>query len=107
MGATEGFGGWGAVRRKVRECAAIGRACAIAAWTLIPLSCSGGWVEARSNRVSDARRMGATRSELARVAARAHGLAGQVFSDSLGLWRDRAEAGERREDTNSGGGCRC
>src|SRR5579871_3580681 len=78
-----------AILRGWMRCGGTGRFSATAASTRTSRFCAGGWIETEPTRVSHAGRMGAARSHLARLAARALRLARKVFSDSMGVRRYR------------------
>src|SRR5271156_6432460 len=90
------FSWWNAIRTAWKRFAAVGPFCATAVSTLTRLFSNGGWTECLNKgvwiNVAHAGRVGAARSYLAGVAARAHGLAGKICADSLGVWRHRQEA---------------
>src|SRR5258707_10580930 len=92
-----------AIRRKAKRHAATGRSSATAASTRInPFSIAGSANEFANVRdaffawLSHARRVGAPRRHLARLAARTYGLARKICADSLGLRGNRATPCARR-----------
>ena len=91
-----------AIRRRARTRAAIGRSCATAAWMRTSRSSAAGSGNdategprvLSATYLPHARRMGAARGDLARMAARAHRLAGKIRADTVGVRRDREASGE-------------